>query len=63
MRASREYRKWINHLRRRFGKASGVIPGALLDCPAMERKRSGAKAAARSGRTGRPAARTADAED
>lgn len=37
MRASREYRKWVNRLRRRLGKTNGVIPGFAFDYPRMER--------------------------
>lgn len=33
MRASKEYRRWINKMRKRFGKKNGVIYSGLLDAP------------------------------
>ena len=35
---TREYRRWLNRLRAKFGKRNGVIRGALLDSPKMDRK-------------------------
>lgn len=38
MRAPREIKRWVNRLRRRFGKANGVVSAALFDSPEHERK-------------------------
>lgn len=38
MKGSKEYKKWMNRIRKRFGGKNGVVKGALLDSPEMERK-------------------------
>ena len=38
MRAPREYRRWVDRLKRRFAKPSGTVSSALFDHPQMERK-------------------------
>lgn len=38
MRAPKEVRRWLNRMRRRFGKRNGVIYAGFLDNPIMERK-------------------------
>jgi len=37
VRASKEYRRIINKLRRKYGKKNGVIKGAILDHPYYEK--------------------------
>jgi hypothetical protein len=34
----KEYRRWLKRMVQRFGKPNGMVPGALLDAPEMERK-------------------------
>jgi len=43
MRCSKEYRKWVNNMRKRWGKTNGVIPSYGFDSPVMERKFGKAK--------------------
>ena len=38
MRASKEYRRWVNKLRKLRGKKNGVIRGCYLDQPEMDLK-------------------------
>jgi hypothetical protein len=38
MRASREYRRWVNRLRKRRGRRNGTVYSGLFDHPEMERK-------------------------
>ena len=38
MKAPREYKNWINFLRKKFGKKNGVVDTCLFDSPKMERK-------------------------
>ena len=37
MKACREYRRWVNRMRRKFKPKNGVIPAALFDAPKKER--------------------------
>lgn len=36
MNSSREYRQWINNLRKRYGKPNGVIDISILSHPEIE---------------------------
>jgi hypothetical protein len=38
MKASKEIRKWVNWMRKKYGKKNGVIRGFYFDQPDMERK-------------------------
>lgn len=38
MQANREYRNWINRMRKRYGKKNGVLSSSHLDDPEMEKK-------------------------
>jgi len=38
MKASTEYRAWVNWMRSKWGKKNGVIKGWFFDCPSMELK-------------------------
>ena len=38
MKAPREYKNWVNFLRKKFGKKNGVVDTCLFDSPKMERK-------------------------
>lgn len=38
MRAPREYRRWVDRLKRRHVKPSGTVPSFAFDSPRMERK-------------------------
>lgn len=38
MKATKEYRAWLKRMVQWKGKKNGVVPGALLDNPWMERK-------------------------
>lgn len=49
MKAPREYRNWLNRLRRKHGKANGVVRGCLLDNPWMESKLATSKRLVRRG--------------
>lgn len=43
MKASKEHRRWVDGLRRRYGKKNGCIPVWAWDNPSMERKLSNSK--------------------
>lgn len=49
MKAPREYRNWLNRMRRKHGKTNGVISGGLLDNPWMESKLATSKRLVRRG--------------
>jgi len=36
MKGPKEYKRWMNRMRKKYGKKNGVIPGALLDMPKYE---------------------------
>ena len=38
MKAPREYKNWVNYLRKKFGKKNGRVHISLFDAPEMERK-------------------------
>lgn len=38
MQAPKEIRRWINWMRKHYGKKNGVIPGYFFDHPKMEVK-------------------------
>ena len=38
MKGPKEYKNWLNRLRRKYGKKNGGIPTCLFDAPEMERK-------------------------
>lgn len=38
MKAPREYKNWVNWMRKFYGKKNGCIPGFCFDAPDMERK-------------------------
>lgn len=38
MKASREYKRWVDWLRSKYGKKNGSLHISLLDNPEMERK-------------------------
>lgn len=40
MRAPREYRRWVDRLKRKYAKPSGTLPSFAFDSPRMERKRA-----------------------
>jgi hypothetical protein len=43
MKATREYRRWMDRMRKRFSGKNGNVSGALLDNPKMERRMQNGK--------------------
>jgi hypothetical protein len=43
MKATHEYRRWFNRMRKRFSGKNGNVSGALLDNPKMERRMQSGK--------------------
>lgn len=43
MKAPKEYRSWVNWMKKKFGKKNGVVRGFYFDCPRMEIKLENSK--------------------